>query len=80
MSIDIEKKAVSAPTSISADNEGNRADSLNKTGAEIQTIEIDKAIERSYLRKLDFYLLPFLSLMYLFNSVDRVSFNFHFFL
>jgi hypothetical protein len=76
MSIDIEKRTVSAPTSISADNEGNRTDSLNKTGAEIHTIEIDKAIERSYLRKLDFYLLPFLSLMYLFNSVDRVSFCF----
>lgn len=25
------------------------------------------------VRKLDFYLLPFLSLMYFFNSVDRVS-------
>ncbi|TVY30271.1 putative transporter [Lachnellula hyalina] len=37
---------------------------------------IDKQSERSYdvflaVRKLDFYLLPFLSLMYFFNSVDR---------
>lgn len=32
---------------------------------------IDKKSERSYVRKLDFYLLPFLSLMYFFNSVDR---------
>lgn len=28
----------------------------------------------SAVKKLDFYLLPFLSLMYFFNSVDRVSF------
>ncbi|KAK6382112.1 hypothetical protein LTS17_003997 [Exophiala oligosperma] len=32
---------------------------------------IDKAAEKSYVRKLDFYLLPFLSIMYFFNSVDR---------
>ncbi|RFU26381.1 hypothetical protein B7463_g9957, partial [Scytalidium lignicola] len=32
---------------------------------------IDKKAERSFVRKLDFYLLPFLSLMYFFNSVDR---------
>nr|KAK5441280.1 hypothetical protein LTR18_007124 [Exophiala xenobiotica] len=32
---------------------------------------IDRAAEKSYVRKLDFYLLPFLSLMYFFNSVDR---------
>ncbi|RDW77690.1 hypothetical protein BP6252_05743 [Coleophoma cylindrospora] len=32
---------------------------------------IDQNAERSYVRKLDFYLLPFLSLMYFFNSVDR---------
>ncbi|KAL1651404.1 hypothetical protein SLS58_000744 [Diplodia intermedia] len=32
---------------------------------------IDKAAERSYVRKLDFYLLPMMSLMYFFNSVDR---------
>ncbi|KAL5422001.1 hypothetical protein PMIN04_005103 [Paraphaeosphaeria minitans] len=32
---------------------------------------VDKAAERAYVRKLDIYLLPFLSLMYFFNSVDR---------
>lgn len=73
MSIDTEKKAESSPTSISANNEGCQRPSLDKTTGEIQAVEIDKAIERSYIRKLDFYLLPYLSLMYLFNSVDRVS-------
>lgn len=32
---------------------------------------IDAASERAYVRKMDCYLLPFLSLMYFFNSVDR---------
>ncbi|KAJ4345828.1 uncharacterized protein N0V89_011963 [Didymosphaeria variabile] len=32
---------------------------------------VDKAAERAYVRKIDLYLLPFLSLMYFFNSVDR---------
>ncbi|KAF4537095.1 MFS transporter [Lasiodiplodia theobromae] len=32
---------------------------------------VDKVAERSYVRKLDFYLLPMMSLMYFFNSVDR---------
>lgn len=36
-------------------------------------IYIDEALQKSYRWKLDLYLLPFLSLMYLFNSVDRVS-------
>ncbi|KAF2636581.1 MFS general substrate transporter [Massarina eburnea CBS 473.64] len=36
------------------------------------TVEvIDEKAERAYVRKLDAYLLPFLSLMYFFNSVDR---------
>ena len=54
------------------------------TGTALETI--DKSAERAYgtvphhslatrsdnvVRKLDFYLLPFLSLMYFFNSVDR---------
>ncbi|KAH8203550.1 hypothetical protein TruAng_002298 [Truncatella angustata] len=34
-------------------------------------IVVDKQTERSYVKKLDYYLLPFLSLMYFFNSVDR---------
>ncbi|KAI5264836.1 MFS general substrate transporter [Aureobasidium subglaciale] len=32
---------------------------------------IDAASERAYVHKMDCYLLPFLSLMYFFNSVDR---------
>ncbi|KAH0012358.1 putative pantothenate transporter, partial [Aureobasidium melanogenum] len=32
---------------------------------------VDAASERAYVRKMDCYLLPFLSLMYFFNSVDR---------
>ncbi|KAJ9197639.1 hypothetical protein DTO166G4_4023 [Paecilomyces variotii] len=71
MLIDPEKKVATTPTSISADNEDGRGLSLDETSGDIQTVEIDKAVERSYLRKLDFYLLPYLSLMYLFNSVDR---------
>ncbi|KAK9773419.1 putative Major facilitator superfamily domain-containing protein [Seiridium cardinale] len=34
-------------------------------------IVVDEETERSYVKKLDRYLLPFLSLMYFFNSVDR---------
>jgi hypothetical protein len=37
-------------------------------------LAIDKEAERSYERKLDFYLLPFLSLCYFFSAVDRVRF------
>lgn len=33
---------------------------------------IDEDAERSYVRKLDYYLLPFLSLCYFFSAVDRV--------
>ena len=35
-------------------------------------LSIDKEAEQSYVRKLDFYLLPFLSLCYFFSAVDRV--------
>lgn len=35
-------------------------------------LAIDKEAERSYVRKLDSYLLPFLSLCYFFSAVDRV--------
>jgi hypothetical protein len=69
MSRDIEEKAGVLPALSKPD------DNDTKTG-EIQTIhhhiDIDVKLERSYLRKLDFYLLPLLSLMYLFNAVDRV--------
>lgn len=75
MSTDVEEKtapALSTTDDVKVDNELGLATTNND--GEIQTIHhrIDKAVERSYLRKLDFYLLPFLSLMYLFNSVDRV--------
>ncbi|KAK0374474.1 hypothetical protein CLIM01_08187 [Colletotrichum limetticola] len=35
------------------------------------SVVVDPEGERSYVRKLDFYLLPYLSLMYFFNAVDR---------
>lgn len=35
-------------------------------------LAVDEEAERSYVRKLDFYLLPFLSLCYFFSAVDRV--------
>jgi hypothetical protein len=65
---DVEKTVMSDPVA--------EASSAAKDAAgELQNIHhrIDAKLERSYLRKLDFYLLPFLSLMYLFNSVDRVQ-------
>ncbi|KAK7224325.1 hypothetical protein V2G26_012328 [Clonostachys chloroleuca] len=34
-------------------------------------LEIDTAVERSYVRKMDKMLLPFMSIMYFFNAVDR---------
>ncbi|ETS86034.1 hypothetical protein PFICI_04059 [Pestalotiopsis fici W106-1] len=40
-------------------------------GVSIENIVVDKVAERGFVKKLDFYLLPFLSLMYFFNSVDR---------
>ncbi|KNG89436.1 hypothetical protein ANOM_003142 [Aspergillus nomiae NRRL 13137] len=48
----------------------------NSTAKEADTVSgeslrIDPSIERSVLRKLDFKLLPVLSLMYFFNSLDR---------
>ncbi|KAM6510355.1 hypothetical protein FALCPG4_017970 [Fusarium falciforme] len=35
------------------------------------SVVIDPEAERSYVKKLDMFLLPFLSLMYFFNAVDR---------
>ncbi|KAF7563698.1 hypothetical protein G7046_g395 [Stylonectria norvegica] len=34
-------------------------------------IVINKVLDRAYVRKMDLYLLPYLSVMYFFNSVDR---------
>ncbi|TDZ58231.1 Major facilitator-type transporter hxnP [Colletotrichum trifolii] len=39
--------------------------------AEMGVNIVDVEGEKSFVRKLDFFLLPFLSLMYFFNSVDR---------
>ena len=36
-------------------------------------LAIDQEAEKALVRKLDCYLLPYLSLMYFFNAVDRVS-------
>lgn len=36
-----------------------------------EEIHIDKELEKKYVRTLDFRLLPFLALMYFFNSMDR---------
>ncbi|GME86837.1 unnamed protein product [[Candida] boidinii] len=46
----------------------NSSDSINNISEEII---IDKELERRYTRILDFKLLPFLSFMYFFNSMDR---------
>lgn len=40
------------------------------SSGDVQVV-VDAASERAYVRKMDCYLLPFLSLMYFFNSVDR---------
>ncbi|RSL58204.1 hypothetical protein CEP54_007842 [Fusarium duplospermum] len=35
------------------------------------TLVVDAAAERAYVKRMDMYLLPFLSIMYFFNAVDR---------
>ncbi|KAK9364992.1 major facilitator superfamily domain-containing protein [Lipomyces kononenkoae] len=37
----------------------------------VTIVDLDLDAERAYIRKLDTYLLPFLSTMYFFNAVDR---------
>ena len=61
--IDASKVDVAAPVSIS------EKDLQNGTA---NFIHVDPKAQNAYVRKLDLYLLPLLSLMYLFNSVDRV--------
>ncbi|EFX04879.1 high-affinity nicotinic acid transporter [Grosmannia clavigera kw1407] len=39
--------------------------------AEISQVILSPALERAYVRKMDLWLLPFLSAMYFFNSIDR---------
>ncbi|KAJ0386395.1 hypothetical protein COL922a_004443 [Colletotrichum nupharicola] len=34
-------------------------------------VVVDAAVEKSYVRKMDYWLLPFMSIMYFFNAVDR---------
>lgn len=59
--------------------EKNLSISQDKTAAELPDaaegnvlLGIDKEAERSYVRKLDLWLLPFLSVCYFFSAVDRV--------
>ncbi|KAK7739727.1 hypothetical protein SLS53_005697 [Cytospora paraplurivora] len=51
-----------------------QADGRSTTEGEVtlhQPVLFDQVAERKYVRKLDLWLLPFLSLMYFFNSIDR---------
>ncbi len=70
---DLPEKAMPPPRAADA-SPAPKSEEVGDVG-EFHHTHIDAALQKSYLRKLDFYLLPFLSLMYLFNSVDRVSFN-----
>ncbi|KUI66208.1 hypothetical protein VM1G_02428 [Cytospora mali] len=65
-SSDLEKKQVVLDSSL---NDARSTSEGEVTHA--QTTLFDRATERKYLRKLDLWLLPFLSLMYFFNSIDR---------
>ncbi|KAH8895661.1 major facilitator superfamily transporter [Thozetella sp. PMI_491] len=38
---------------------------------ETTQVVLSAAVERSYVRKMDMWLLPFLSIMYFFNAIDR---------
>ncbi|KAL6355558.1 hypothetical protein LRP88_11156 [Fusarium phalaenopsidis] len=46
----------------------DRAQKDQETGS---TLVVDAAAERAYVKRMDMYLLPFLSIMYFFNAVDR---------
>lgn len=53
-------------------------ESLNaEKGEEVVRVEpgraVDEVLERTIVRKTDMWLLPFTSLMYFFNAIDRVS-------
>lgn len=43
----------------------------NVPAGHIPVTQEEKALSRALNRKLDIYLLPFLSLLYLFNGLDR---------
>lgn len=64
----IDEKQVISSTSTSTPPHSAMLDTEKELGS---TSFIDVRSERAYVRKLDFVLLPFLSLMYFFNSVDR---------
>ncbi|KAF7553142.1 hypothetical protein G7Z17_g3851 [Cylindrodendrum hubeiense] len=53
------------------DSSNDVESSIDNAGEHGISVVIDPEAERSYVRKLDLYLLPFLSLMYFFNAVDR---------
>lgn len=53
-------------------------ESLNaEKGEEVVRVEpgsaVDEVLERTIVRRTDMWLLPFTSLMYFFNAIDRVS-------
>ncbi|TDZ15293.1 Major facilitator-type transporter hxnP [Colletotrichum orbiculare MAFF 240422] len=59
-----------------AENSTKRSSSHDVESSSVNIAEmgvniVDVEGEKSFVRKLDFFLLPFLSLMYFFNSVDR---------
>ncbi|KAL6404268.1 high-affinity nicotinic acid transporter [Ilyonectria robusta] len=53
------------------DSSNDVESSIDNTAEAGTSVIIDPEGERSYVKKLDMYLLPFLSLMYFFNAVDR---------
>jgi hypothetical protein len=53
--------------------EADSRDKENLPAGHIPVTQEEKALSRALNRKLDIFLLPFLSLLYLFNGLDRVS-------
>ncbi|KAH6999049.1 major facilitator superfamily domain-containing protein [Ilyonectria sp. MPI-CAGE-AT-0026] len=53
------------------DSSNDVESSIDNSAEAGTSVIIDPEGERSYVKKLDMYLLPFLSLMYFFNAVDR---------
>lgn len=67
------KMAVESEKLVSEDGSNQASRSPMEVDQEngVASLHIDGVAEISCLRKLDIFLLPFLSLMYFFNSVDR---------
>ncbi|KAL1853339.1 hypothetical protein Plec18167_005571 [Paecilomyces lecythidis] len=60
------------PTLSKSDLQKTKSPSISEAGLSIAgSFAIDPGVERSVVRKLDFRLLPVLSLMYFFNNLDR---------